>query len=123
MVVITAIKRGLYIAGRIDRKYNINKIFIQKYAPPGYRKQLNRLVDIGGTIGGGYGLYQFINSLIAPETPGNGAQIPFKKQRPFFKANKSYQTRGRRAERNRFRCHGQYYSNSSRRQSYSDRYR
>ncbi len=92
MAILPVIKRGLYLAGRIDKKYNINKIFIDKYAPPGYRKTLNRIVDIGATLGGGYGIYNFAQSLIAEDSPGNSAPIPFKK---FSKTGKSYKTRGR----------------------------
>ncbi len=89
----SAIRQGLRIAGKIDRKYNLNKIFIQKYVPPGYRTRANKLVDIAGTLGGGYGIYNFINSLIAEDSPGNSAQIPFKKSK--FTSRKSYKTRGR----------------------------
>ncbi len=71
MGYITAIKKGLYIAGKIDRKYNLNKIFIDKYAPPHWRRPLHKIVDISGSLAGGYGIYNAINSYIAPETPGN----------------------------------------------------
>ncbi len=46
-----AVRTGLRIAGKIDRKYNINKIFIDKYVPPGYRKLARTAVDAGG-LGG-----------------------------------------------------------------------
>ncbi len=87
------IRQGLRLAGKVDRKYNINKIFVQKYVPPGYRNRVNKIFDIVGALGGGYGLYNAYQSLNAPDTPGNSAQIPFKKQQ--FKASKSYQTRRR----------------------------
>ncbi len=89
MVYITAIKRGLRIAGRIDQKYNVNKIFVNKYVPPGYRKYVNKIFDIAGLFSGGYGIYSAINSFIAPETPGNGAQIPFKNVVKTYKQNKT----------------------------------
>lgn len=98
-MALGALRKALYFAGRIDQKYNINKIFIQKYAPPHYRKRLNKLVDIGGTLGGGYGIYNAINTLIAPDTPGNeNAKIPFQRQRDA--SYKSYKTRSGRARSN-----------------------
>ncbi len=96
MVYISAIKRGLALAGRIDQKYNINKIFIQKYVPPGSRKTVNKIVDIAGALSGGYGLYSFINSLIAPDPPGNSG-FPEIQQRQRFTSRKSYKTRYRSA--------------------------
>lgn len=96
MVYTTALKRGLRLAGRIDQKYNINKIFIQKYVPPGYRKRANKIVDVAGTLSGGYGIYGFINSLIAPESPGNSG-FPEIQQRQRFTSRKSYKTRYRSA--------------------------
>ncbi len=109
MALLPALKRGLQIAGRIDQKYNINKIFIQKYFPPSYRTRANKIVDIAGTLGGGYGIVRFVESLYAPDTPGNGAQmLPKKKQ--YAKTGKSYQTRRRQSVRCRVR--------SSRRQKY-----
>ncbi len=96
MVVITGIKRGLKLLGRIDNKYNINKIFIDKYAPPGWRPGLYKIVEIAGALGGGYGIYNYVNTLIAPETPGNDVVPPIRpKQRYVPKTGKSYQTRGR----------------------------
>ncbi len=89
MGIVAGLRTGIRLAGKIDRKYNLNKIFIQKYVPPGYRKTANKLVDIAGIVGGGYGIY---NALIAPDTPGNSATIPFQKQP---KTYKPYQTRGR----------------------------
>ncbi len=90
----TAIKRGFQIAGRIDKKYNLNKIFIDKYAPPGWKPGLRKIVDIAGTLGGGYGIYQFIQSLNAPDSPGNGG-FPEIQQRQRFTTRKSYKTRYR----------------------------
>ncbi len=89
----TAIRQGLRLAGKIDSKYNINKIFVQKYVPPGYRKRVSQVFDVAGTLGGGYGIYNLIQSLYAPDTPGNDAQIPF--QGPRITSRKSYKTRNR----------------------------
>ncbi len=97
MVSGTAIRQGLRLAGKIDKKYNLNKIFIDKYAPPGYRKTLHKIVDVAGALGGGYGIYRFGQSLLESETPGMGGQIPFKRVR--FTSRKSYQTRSRPTER------------------------
>ncbi len=95
MVLIgQAIKSGIRIAGRLDRKYNLNKIFIEKYVPPGYRKTANRIVDIAGTIAGGYGLSQYLN---APETPGNENGVPLQKKKYVTKTYKSNKTRFRRS--------------------------
>ncbi len=120
MGYIRAVKTGLRIAGRIDQKYNVNKIFVNKYVPPGYRKLTNRIFDIAGTLAGGYGLYGFINSLIAPDSPGNSAPIPFQKQFP--QTYKSYQTRSRRSGRTSYSCKYRYNSYPRRGQSYSSRY-
>ncbi len=98
----TAIRQGFRILGKIDKKYNLNKIFIDKYAPPGYRKGLYKVVDIAGALGGGYGIYNFITSLYAPESPGMSAPVPFQKQLP--KTYKQNKTRGRRTVYNRSRC-------------------
>ncbi len=76
----TAIKRGFQIAGRIDQKYNLHKIFIQKYAPPGYRKTLNKIVDIAGTLGGGYGIYRFITSFKDDNNLNGGNGFPTQKK-------------------------------------------
>ncbi len=97
MAYSTAIKRGFAIAGKIDKKYNLNKIFIDKYFPPGYRKTAHKIVDIAGVAGGGYGIYNFIQSLYAPDTPGNDAQIPF--QRTRNETGSPYKTRRRRTAR------------------------
>ncbi len=97
----SAIRQGLRIAGRIDRKYNINKIFVEKYVPPGYRQTVRRIFDITGTLGGGYGLYNAYQSLIAPDTPGNRAFPPFQ---PQTKTGTPYQTRGRQSRRYNTRC-------------------
>ncbi len=88
----SAVRTGFRIAGKIDKKYNINKLFVDKYVPPGYRKNVNRIFDAVGTLGGGYGIYNAIQSLYAPDSPGNGASIPFKK---LSKTGKSYKTRFR----------------------------
>ncbi len=96
MSVVRGIRTGLKIAGRIDQKYNINKIFVNKYVPPGYRKLTNRIFDIAGTAAGGYGLYGAIQSLIADDSPGNPIGIPQTKFRKQFTSRKPYQTRGRR---------------------------
>ncbi len=90
--IVPIVKRGLYLAGRIDKKYNINKIFIQKYVPPGYRSTANKIVDIAGALSGGYGIYGFINSLIAPDSPGNSG-FPEIQQKQRFTSRKSYKTR------------------------------
>ncbi len=105
----SAIRQGLRIAGKIDKKYNLNKIFIDKYFPPGYRKTAKKIVDYAGAAGGGYGIYNFIQSLNAPDSPGMSAQIPFQRYEP--KTRKSYKTRGRQA-----RCYGG--RNTSKRYSY-----
>ncbi len=64
MTVITGIRTGLKIAGRIDRKYRLldptNK-FIQKYVPPNYRARafkIKKYLDIA--IGGGI-IYDLLN--------------------------------------------------------------
>ncbi len=90
-----AIRTGIYIAGKVDRKYNINKIFVEKYVPPGYRNIVNKIFDIGLTGSGIYGLYK---ALSAEDSPGNSGQIPFQKQ-PQTTTSKSYKTRRRQTSR------------------------
>ncbi len=98
VLVGTAIRQGLRIAGRIDRKYNINKIFVDKYVPPGYRKNVRLAFDVAGTLGGGYGIYNLIQSLYAPDSPGQPSEDGFRQkiqQRKLSKTYKSYKTRCR----------------------------
>ncbi len=119
MVLIgQAVKSGLRLAGKIDKKYNLNKIFIQKYVPPGYRKTANRIVDIAGTLGGGYGLYNFVESLYAPSTPGNPNAFQTK-SRQRNATYKSYKTRRRRATSCYPRSTKKQYPDKSYRYSYS----
>ncbi len=99
MTIIPVLKQAVRIAGKIDRKYNLNKIFIQKYVPPGYRTRANKLVDIAGTLGGGYGIVRFVESLYAADSPGNGAPI-YQKKKQQYTPRKSYQTRRRFSSRN-----------------------
>ncbi len=113
VLVGQAIRSGLRLAGKIDRKYNINKIFIDKYVPPGSRKLARQIVDIAGIAGGAYGLYQY---LIADDSPGNGASIPFRK---LPQTSKSYKTRGRSAVRFRRSCKPRSYSGFRKRYSRS----
>ncbi len=108
MAAIAAIKRGIYLAGRIDKKYNINKIFIDKYVPPGYRKSLYKIVDIAGTLGGEYGIVRFIESLYAPDSPGNDIGIPT--QRNGFKASSQSKARSRQTSRYSRWCKPRYQS-------------
>ncbi len=110
-----AIRQGLRIAGRIDSKYNINKIFIDKYAPPAYRPGLRKFVDIAGTAAGGYGIYNFLSNL-AEDSPGNAVQTPFKK---YVTSRKSYQTRSGSTKRYSRRYCKQPRRNSSNRYSRS----
>lgn len=91
MTIVPVLKQVVRIVGRIDRKYNINKIFIDKHVPPHLRGPARKLVDIAGTLGGGYGLVKFVESLYASDSPGNGASVPYKK---FTPARKPYKTRG-----------------------------
>ncbi len=97
MSVVRGIRTGLKIAGRIDQKYNINKIFVNKYVPPGYRKLTNRIFDIVGTAGGGYGLYQGLSNLIADDSPGNPIAIQTPKFRKQYATRTSYKTRRRQS--------------------------
>ncbi len=116
MTIVPVLKQALKIAGRIDRKYNINKIFIDKHVPPHLRSPARKLVDIAGTLGGGYGIVRFVESLYAADTPGNGATIPFKRTKQYT-SRKSYQTRSGRTRRRGFGCpkptKSDYYSRRS----------
>ena len=95
----TIIRQGLRLAGKIDRKYNLNKIFIDKYFPPGYRQTAKKYVDIAGALGGGYGIVRFVESLYAPDTPGNDNAFQKIQQRKQFTSRKSYKTRRRPSTR------------------------
>ncbi len=111
----TAIKRGLQIAGKIDKKYNLNKIFIDKYLPPGYRKTAYKIVDITGALGGGYGIYQFVNSLIQGDNNLNdGIPQTYNGQQKTYPKNK---TRYRSTARTHFKCPPNFYPNKSYRYS------
>ncbi len=94
MVLIrTAITQGLRIAGRIDRKYNINKIFVEKYVPPGYRRYVRAAFDITGSIPIIIGISNYIQSLNAPDSPGRDndsfPQIQPRKLPQTYKSNKT----------------------------------
>ncbi len=69
VLVGQAIRQGLRIAGRIDRKYNLNKLFVEKYVPPGYRKTVNRITDLALTASGGYSLYNIWDDLTNNAVP------------------------------------------------------
>ncbi len=110
----SAIRQGLRIAGRIDQKYNLNKIFIDKYFPPGYRPGAKKLVDLAGVFGGGYGIYQLIQSFYAPTlSTGNGLQTPIPRN-----GSKFHKTRRAGTRRNTLRrCRPNFRSNRYRRYS------
>ncbi len=110
MAYISAIRKGFQIAGRIDKKYNLNKIFIDKYFPPGYRKTAHKLVDIAGAFGGGYGIYNAIQSLYAPDSPGNDNAFQKTVQQQ-LKTNKPYQTRSGYSRRFSTKCRPSYSNN------------
>ncbi len=95
----TTIKRGFTLAGKIDKKYNLNKIFIDKYFPPGYRKPAHKIVDIAGALGGGYGLYAFAKGIYDDMTfqPGNNA--PFSQQNDGYASYSKNKTRYRQTSR------------------------
>ncbi len=113
----TAIKTGFRIAGRIDKKYNLNKIFVDKYVPPGYRKTANRLIDIAGAVGGGYGIYRYITD----DTLVNGG---FSKIQPRngYAPSKPYKTRSGPAKRYSSRYSSKFPSNRYRRCSCPRKY-
>ncbi len=120
MTVTKGIRTAITIAGKLDRKYNINKIFVDKYVPPGYRKITRQVFDVAGALGGGLGIYNYIQGLYAPDTPGNDATIPFRKLPP---TSKSYQARGRSTIRYRSKCSPDYqYGTRKRYTRFSKRY-
>ncbi len=91
MAISTVIRQGLRLAGKIDRKYNINKIFIEKYFPPNLRQPARRIVDIAGALGGGYSVYGVISNFIDDDglEQDNGFSQTFQprsKTRPQYKA-------------------------------------
>ncbi len=95
----TAIRTGLQIAQRLDRKYNFNKLFVDRYVPPGYKETVNRIFDVTTALGGGYGIYNLLSG--NNQESGNGIS-----QAQYDKNNK-YQTRNRfskyHTRRNSFR--------------------
>ncbi len=107
IAVGTTIRNIVRIAGKIDKKYNLNKIFVEKYVPPGYRKNVNKLIDVALTGSGTYGLYK---AFIDDDGAGNPVGIP-QRQRPT--TYKQYKTRSRylrskfqykQQQRHRCRC-------------------
>ncbi len=86
-----------YALRRIDYVNPANKL-VSKFAPPGYRKTLFKLVKASEIFLGGksaYDIYKFLNQT-DELTPGNdGIPTVIKRTKP--KTYKSYQTRGRRA--------------------------
>ncbi len=109
----SAIRRGLQLAGKIDKKYNLNKIFIDKYVPPGYRKTAYKIVDVTGALGGGLGLYRFAQSLYEDFSEPRSNAIP--SQKYISKTYKSYKTRYRFSRRCRPRSSNSAYFNKYRR--------
>ncbi len=91
------IRTAIQIAGKIDKKYNINKIFIEKYVPPGYRRYARAAFDIAGTAGLVVsGLSYISDRPISDDGGGTDEDGSFSKQTPPSKYNKTYRGRSRR---------------------------
>ncbi len=84
----SAINYGLR---RIDYVNPANKL-VSKYAPPGSRNTLFKIVKASEALIGGKTAYD-IYQLFADDSPGNASQIPYQK---FYSPRKSYKTRSRR---------------------------
>ncbi len=70
MAIGAALRTGIRIASKIDKKYNLNKIFIDKYVPPGHRQLARRAFDIAG-IGGMVisGISYYYDNAFSPQKP------------------------------------------------------
>ncbi len=83
-----------YALKRIDYVNPANKL-VAKYAPPGWRPGLFKIVKASELFIGGksaYDIYKFFNQT-DEITPGNIGEIPYK--RPKAQTSKSYKTRRR----------------------------
>ncbi len=97
-----ALKRGFQIAGRIDKKYNINKIFIDKYAPPHWKPGLRRVIDIAGTLSGGYGIYGLISQYMDDEIEDGTFQQTSTYKQPETYRGRPGRSRSKRQSQQRF---------------------
>ncbi len=113
-----AVKIGLRFVQKVDKKYNLNKIFVDKYVPPGYRKIVNAIYDVAITGGGLYALYEGLTSGTTPDIE-DGFQTPVKY---VSKTSPTYKTRYRQSRRYSGRCKPEYRYNRSNRYSNSRRY-
>ncbi len=71
MAVITGIKTGVKIVRLIGQRYkylDINRKFIRKYVPPGYRRQAEIVSDVLITGGALYQAVNYINSAFQKTT-------------------------------------------------------
>ncbi len=105
-----AIRTGLRIAGRIDKKYNINKIFIEKHVPPQWRRPAGLAFDVAGLVGTGIAIYSYLT-----ENSNNGILAP-QVYEPYA-TYKQYKTRHRPTRRYRKQCYPAFRFSKSRRQS------
>ncbi len=112
MSAIRAVRTGLTVLGKIDRKYNINKIFIEKYVPPGYRKLVSRIFDIGITSAGIVSLYDYLST---PSTDTTGGS-PVQQQERNYSQSQKYS--GRNFSRSRSRRRDYCKPRNMRRKSY-----
>ncbi len=78
-----------YALRRIDYVNPANKL-VSKYAPPGYRKTLFKLVKASELFLGGKTAYDIYRFMSADDTPGNAIQT-----KPQYTPRPSYKTRGR----------------------------
>ncbi len=105
----TLVKQGFRTLGRIDRKYNINKIFVEKYVPPGYRQTVRRIFDITGALGGGYYIYSALDTFLnqnavfspKPKLPKTYSQY---KTRGGFSRRSNFGYQRKNANNSRCRC-------------------
>ncbi len=98
------------LTGKIDRKYNINKIFIDKYFPPGYRKTAHKIVDVTGALAGGYGIYGLASSLLDDDDDQDGGPTFFQpsKTNKFYKKSNRFR-RSPGSKRGKFKCYPKHY--------------
>ncbi len=109
MVHFALQKAVKYALKRIDYVNPANKL-VNKYAPPGYRKSLFKLVKASELFIGGKSAYDIYLFMQADDSPGNGVQT----QRPRNPPRKSYQTRRRFPVRNPAEYCRRYYSDKQR---------
>ncbi len=87
-----AIRGGLRFARKVDEKYNINKIFVEKYVPPGYRKYAKTAIDIAGGAAPLTYIVDYLSNYSAIQNTGQQA-APYQQQKTYNRFPRRYGSR------------------------------